>query len=80
MVVQFDLAYDQLKAQWHEPGGIDEQEGLELTLQRNLFFETFQFHLLSPVRKVRPMVSLLGPSNKPNHHFNIKGPHRQDCS
>lgn len=28
MVVQFDLAYDQLKAQWHEPGGIDEQEGL----------------------------------------------------
>ena len=30
MVVQFDLAYDQLKAQWHEPGGIDEQEGLEL--------------------------------------------------
>ena len=30
MVVQFDLSYDQLKAQWHEPGGIDEQEGLEL--------------------------------------------------
>ena len=30
MVVQFDLAYDQLKAQWHEPGGVDEQEGLEL--------------------------------------------------
>ena len=30
LVVQFDLAYDQLKAQWHEPGGIDEQEGLEL--------------------------------------------------
>ena len=30
MVVQFDLAYDQLKAQWHEPAGIDEQEGLEL--------------------------------------------------
>ena len=30
MVVQFDLAYDQLKALWHEPGGIDEQEGLEL--------------------------------------------------
>ena len=51
-----------------------------LALQRNLFLETFQFHLLSPVRKVRPMVSLLGPSNKPNHHFNIKGPHRQDCS
>ena len=54
--------------------------GCALTLQRNLFLETFQFHLLSPVRKVRPMVSLLGPSNKPNHHFNIKGPHRQDCS
>ena len=51
-----------------------------ISLQRNLFLETFQFHLLSPVRKVRPMVSLLGPSNKPDHHFNIKGPHRQDCS
>ena len=51
-----------------------------LTLQRNLFLDTFQFHLLSPVRKVRPMISLLGPSNKPDHHFNIKGPHRQDCS
>ena len=53
---------------------------IQLSLQRNLFLETFQFHLLSPVRKVRPMVSLLGPSNKPNHHFNIKDPHRQDCS
>lgn len=30
LVVQFDQTYDQLKAQWHEPGGIDEQEGLEL--------------------------------------------------
>ena len=51
-----------------------------ISLQRNLFLETFQFHLLSPVRKVRPMISLLGPSNKHNHHFNIKGSHRQDCS
>ena len=51
-----------------------------VALQRNLIFATIQIHLLSPVRKVRPMISLLGPSNKPNHHFNIKGPHRQDCS
>jgi len=30
LVVQFDLAYDQLKAHWKEVGGIPEQEGLEL--------------------------------------------------
>ena len=30
LVVQFDLAYDQLKRQWQEPGGIPEQEGLAL--------------------------------------------------
>jgi hypothetical protein len=30
VVVQFDLAYDQLKRQWQEPGGIPEQEGLAL--------------------------------------------------
>ena len=30
MVVQFDLAYDQLKRQWQEPGGIPEQEGVAL--------------------------------------------------
>jgi|GEM_PF-1340106 len=29
-VVQFDLAYDHLKTQWKEMGGIPEQEGLEL--------------------------------------------------
>lgn len=30
LVVQFDLAYDHLKAHWKEIGGIPEQEGLEL--------------------------------------------------
>ena len=30
LVVQFDLAYDQLKRQWQEPGGIPEQDGLAL--------------------------------------------------
>lgn len=30
LVVQFDLAYDHLKAHWKEMGGIPEQEGLEL--------------------------------------------------
>ena len=30
LVVQFDLAYDHLKAHWKEAGGIPEQEGLEL--------------------------------------------------
>ena len=30
LVVQFDLAYDQLKRQWQEPGGIPEQEGVAL--------------------------------------------------
>jgi hypothetical protein len=29
-VVQFDLAYDHLKAHWKEAGGIPEQQGLEL--------------------------------------------------
>ena len=51
-----------------------------LALQRNLIFGTIQIHLLSPVRKVRPMISLLGPSNKPNHRFNIKDSHWQHCS
>ena len=30
LVVQFDLAYDHLKAHWKENGGISEQEGLDL--------------------------------------------------
>ena len=30
LMVQFDLAYDHLKAHWKEMGGIPEQEGLEL--------------------------------------------------
>jgi hypothetical protein len=30
LVVQFDLAYDQLKAHWKKVGGIPEQEGQEL--------------------------------------------------
>lgn len=53
---------------------------IEITLQRNLLFDVYQVRLLSPVRKVRPMISLLSPPNKPNHHFNIKGSHRQGCS
>ena len=68
------------KQKQKEQGKSDKQPKSKLSLQRNLLFDVYQVRLLSPVRKVRPMISLLSPPNKPNHHFNIKGSHRQDCS
>ena len=54
LVVQFDLAYDQLKAQWHEPGGIDEQEGLELMANARCYrppiWSHFGIALMEPPR------------------------------
>ena len=41
LVVQFDLAYDHLKAHWKEVGGIPEQEGLELMNNARQAVEAF---------------------------------------
>jgi hypothetical protein len=41
LVVQFDLAYDHLKAHWKEVGGIPEQEGLVLMANARLAVEAF---------------------------------------
>lgn len=45
LVVQFDLAYDHLKAHWKEVGGIPEQEGLELMDNARQAVETFSVFL-----------------------------------
>ena len=41
LVVQFDLAYDHLKAHWKEVGGIPEQEGLALMANARQAVEAF---------------------------------------
>ena len=41
LVVQFDLAYDHLKAHWKEAGGIPEQEGLKLMANARQAVEVF---------------------------------------
>lgn len=41
LVVQFDLAYDHLKAHWKEIGGIPEQQGLDLMANARQAVEAF---------------------------------------
>ena len=45
LVVQFDLAYDHLKAHWKEVGGIPEQEGLELLDNARQAVEAFSIFM-----------------------------------
>jgi hypothetical protein len=45
LVVQFDLAYDHLKAHWKEAGGTPEQQGLELMANARQAVEAFSIFM-----------------------------------